>query len=192
MGITGIVVVVVLAVGALLALVVIGYYNSFVTKRNMSEQAFSTIDVMLKKRCDLVPNLVATAKQYMTHENETLTQIAAFRSRITDPKASPDSRVAANNQMNRLIGDIMVQVEKYPDLKANQNFTELGRTLNDLEEQLSAARRTFNAAVTSFNNSVEMFPGSLVANSFGFKRLALLEIPAEDRKNPDVHALFNR
>ena len=184
-----IVVVVVIVVPALF---LIGYYNGFVSKRNMSEQAFSTIDVMLKKRYDLIPNLVATVQQYMTHESETLTRIAQYRSRIADPKAGADSRVSANNELNRLLGNIMVQVENYPELKADKHFSELAATLNNLEEQLSAARRTYNAVVTSFNTSVEMFPGNIFAKLFNFKRLALLETPPEERQTPDVKALFNR
>ena len=186
-GLVILIVVVVLAVG-----VYVLYYNGFVNKRNMAEQAFSTIDVMLKKRCDLVPNLVATVRQYMEHEASTLTKISEYRSRAMDPKAGTDARVSANNEMGRLLGGLMVQVENYPELKANVNFLNLQGSLNEIEEQLSAARRAFNAAVTDYNTSVEMFPGSIIASNHGFKRRALLEIAPADRERPDVHSLFKR
>lgn len=182
---------VVLSIAILAILIVVFYYNSFISKRNMAEQAFSTIDVMLKKRCDLIPNLVATVQQYMKHESGTLTRIAELRGRAADSDADANSRVAANNEMNKLLGGIMVQVENYPDLKANQNFTQLQNSLNNMEEQLSAARRAFNAAVVGFNTSIEMFPGNLVAGLFGFKRKDVLVTDPEDRKVPDVKALFN-
>ncbi len=184
--------IVLLAIVVVLGLLLVVYYNSFVNRNNQVAQAFSTIDVMLKKRCDLVPNLVASVRQYMAHENATLTRIADLRSRAADSKASPGDRVGADNEMNRLLGGLMIQVENYPELKADSNFLQLDSSLHSLEEQLSAARRTYNAAVTSFNNSVEMFPGNLVARLFGFVRQNLLEIPPEDRKTPDVKALFNR
>lgn len=175
-----------------LVLVGIGYYNAFVARRNAVEQAFSTIDVMLQKRFDLVPNLVATVQQYMRHEGDTLTRIAELRGRAADERADSDSRVQAANAMNRLIGGIMLQVENYPELKANANFTELQQSLEGMEEQIAAARRAFNAAVTLFNNSVEMFPGNIVAGLFGFRRRTLLETPEAERKNPDVKSLFSR
>ncbi|MCL2000424.1 MAG: LemA family protein [Planctomycetes bacterium] len=174
------------------ALLLVLYYNSFVTRNNHVMQAFSTIDVMLKKRCDLTPNLVASVERYMRHESSTLTRIAELRAKAGDGRASPDARVGAGNELGRLLGGLMLQVENYPQLKADTNFLQLGKTMHSLEEQLSAARRTYNAAVTSFNNSVELFPGNLAARLFGYGRRNLLEIPAEDRKVPDVKALFER
>lgn len=175
-----------------LGLIVVAYYNGFISRRNRAEQAFSTIDVMLKKRCDLVPNLVAAVQGYVRHEAGTLTRIAELRSRAGDAKASPESRVAADNEMRQLLGGLMVQVENYPDLQANVNFLDLQASLHALEEQLSAARRIYNSAVTSFNTATELFPGNLVAGIFGFRRQPLLEIPPEDRKVPDVGALLRR
>ena len=176
----------------ILILAGIGYYNSFVSKRNMVEQSFSTIDVMLKNRYDLIPNLVATVRQYMDHEAATLTRIAELRARAGDSRADVDARVNAINELNRLVGNLMVQVESYPELKANANFLELQSTLHNTEEQLSAARRAFNATVTNFNTSIEMFPGNVIAKLFAFKRRALLETPPEERRTPDVHELFRR
>lgn len=182
---------VLVALAASLALLAIAYYNGFVAKRNGVHQAFSTIDVMLKKRADLLPNLVATVQQYMKHEAGTLERITQLRSRVTDARADEDARVQANNELTRLLGGLMLQVENYPDLKANRNFTQLADSLHVMEEQLSAARRTYNATVTVYNNAIQMFPGNLVAARFGFAPRALLEIAPEDRKTPDVKALFN-
>lgn len=182
--------IVILALVLACAIVGVSYYNSFVSKRNMVEQSYSTIDVFLKKRHDLVPNLVATVQQYMKHEGETLTRIAQLRSRILDPKADTEAKVSADNEMGHLIGNIMLQVENYPDLKSNLNFTELQTSLESMEEQLTASRRAYNASVTNFNTSIEMFPGNIVAGMFGFKRRSVLETPEAERRAPDVKALF--
>ena len=168
----------------------IGYYNSFISKRNMVEQSFSTIDVMLKNRFDLIPNLVATVQQYMRHEQDTLTRIADLRGRATDSRADTDAKVTATNEMNRLVGGIMLQVENYPDLKADARFAELQSSLEGMEAQIAAARRAFNASVTHFNTSIEMFPGNIVATLFNFKRRAVLETPEAERSAPSVKELF--
>lgn len=173
----------------LAVIVVIAYYNGFIAKRNMADNAFATIDVMLKKRCDLIPNLVATVKEYMQHEQQTFARIAELRSRAMEAK-TPDEAVAAHRDLGAAVRSLMVQVEQYPQLKANENFMLLQRSLNEIEEQLSAARRTFNAAVTEWNNSVQMFPGNILAGVFGFAGRSLLETSADDRKNPDVKSLF--
>lgn len=165
------------------------YYNSFVGKRNSADLAFSTIDVLLKKRYDLIPNLVASVKQYMTHESETFTKVAELRTRAM-AAPSADEAVALNNQLGAALRGLMVQVERYPELKANENFLQLQRSLNEMEEQLSAARRSYNASVTEWNNAVQMFPGNLFAGLFGFARRALLETPEAERANPDVGGLF--
>ena len=182
--------IVVIVIAVIVVLALVAFFNSFIAKRNMADQAFSTIDVMLKKRCDLVPNLVASVQQYMKHESATLTRIAELRARAGDSKTEANQRLAADGEMNRLIGNLMVQVEQYPELKADTHIHELNGSLSGMEEQISASRRTFNAAVTSFNNSVDMFPGNLFAGLFGFKRRALLETSPEDRRVPDVKALF--
>ena len=187
MGIALIIVLGVLVIGALM---VLGIYNGLVGKRNRIQEAFSTIDVMLKKRYDLIPNMVATVKQYMTHESETLTRIAGLRTRAMDPNLPMDERVRVDNELMKGLRGLMVQDEAYPDLKANENFMHLQRTLNEVEEQLSAARRAFNAAVLEMNNAVEMFPSNIVAGMFNFKRHEMFEIPEVERVAPDVKSLF--
>lgn len=167
------------------------YYNMFITQKNRANQSYSDIDVFLKKRSDLIPNLVGTVERYMKHENETLTRITQLRARMTDSTQNLDSRVAADKEMNQLLGGLMIQLENYPELKADTQFMELFSSLESMEGQLSAARRTYNAVVTGYNNSVEMFPGNIMAGIFSFKRRDLLEATAEERQNPSVKQLFS-
>ena len=171
-------------------LVVFAMYNTLVGKKNQVENAFATIDTLLKKRYDLIPNLVATVKQYMEHEAGTLTKITELRAKALSGSISSDDSVALNNQLGKMLGNIMVAVENYPDLKANQNFLQLQGTLNEIEEQLSAARRAFNASVTDFNNAVEMFPTNIMAGMMGYRRRQLFEASEAERETPDVKDLF--
>ncbi|HIK55997.1 MAG TPA: LemA family protein [Synechococcales cyanobacterium M55_K2018_004] len=164
-------------------------YNSLVGKKNQVEQAFSSIDVLLKKRCDLIPNLVATVKNYMQFEQKTLVEVTRLRSRAI--QAQGDTRIDLENQISRAIGNIMVAVEAYPELKANQNFITLQESLNEIEEQISAARRFYNSAVTDYNNAVEMFPTNLVASQMNYRLRRLFEATEQDRRNVDVGSLFN-
>lgn len=181
-----------------IALVIVGiavllfifFSNTVVGKKNAVENAYSSIDVMLKKRYDLIPNLVETVKTYMNYEKDTLTKITELRAKATSPNISADEKIAIENQLNTQMRGIMVAVENYPDLKANSNFLQLQGSWNEIEEQISAARRAYNAAVNDYNNSVEMFPTSFFANMKGYKRKASIEIPEEERKNISAKDLF--
>lgn len=176
-----------------LAVLVLSYfviYNGLIGKKNQVENAFASIDTMLKKRYDLIPNLVATVKQYAGHESDTLTEITELRSKAMSGGLSSDEQVQVNNQISKAMGGIMVAVESYPDLKANENFLQLQRSLNEIEEQISASRRAFNSSVTDFNNAIEMFPSSIVANMMKYQRKQLFEIPSEERENVNVGELF--
>jgi LemA protein len=178
-------------VGAGVAFVVgIGVFNSLIGRKNAVENSFSTIDVMLKKRSDLIPGLVATVKQYATHEQETLTNLTSLRARAGEARRGSDESVALNNEITSALGRVMVVAESYPVLRASENFQQLQRSLNEIEEQLSAARRAFNAAVTSYNDGVEMFPTSVVARLMGLRRRQVFELPEAERARPDVAALF--
>lgn len=183
--------------GCLAALVVVPLlfvafaYNTLVSKRNQADNAFASMDVQLKKRYDLIPNLVATVQQYTKHESETLTKITELRAKASSPSTPPEEAVHLNNELNRAMGRLMVQVEAYPDLKASENFNQLQRSLNEVEEQLSASRRAFNAAVTDYNDSVQMVPTNLVAGMFGFRPREVFEIAEKERQNVDVKQLFN-
>jgi LemA protein len=181
---------IVVGVVVVVLLVVFGMYNSLVGKKNDCENAFSSIDTMLKKRYDLIPNLVASVKQYMTHERGLLEEVTALRAQATGGGVSSEDAVHLDNQISKALGGIMVAVESYPELKASDNMQQLQRTLNETEEQISAARRTFNAAVTDYNNAVEMFPTNIMAGMMNYRRRELFVIPETERANPNVAQLF--
>lgn len=180
-----------LVIIGIVGLLLILMYNSLVGKKNNVENAFGSVDVMLKKRHDLIPNLVETVKQYMTHEKDTLLQITEMRARAISGDMSSDEKVSLENQLTKAIGGIMVAVENYPDLKASNSFELLQRSWNEAEEQISAARRSFNAAVTTYNNGVEMFPTNLIAKVLNYSRKEVFEIPDTERKNISAKDLFN-
>ncbi len=159
-------------------------YNSLVSARNMVNTSFSTIDVMLKKRYDLIPNLVATVKGYAKHESEVLQKVTELRKQAMSSGHDPDRAVHLNNRMGQLLAGLMVRVESYPQLKANENFLRLQASLNEVEEQLAAARRAFNAAIKDYNNLVQMFPTNMVASMAGFRTRQFFHIPKVERKNP--------
>ncbi|MBW7991955.1 MAG: LemA family protein [Planctomycetes bacterium] len=177
-------------IGAVFFLTVVFIYNSLIAKKNQVKNVFGTIDALLKKRYDLLPNLVATVKGYMQHEKELLTEITEVRAKAVSGRMSDDEQVVLDNKLSKMLGGIMVAVENYPDLKANQNFMQLQRTMNELEEQISAARRAYNAAVTNFNNAVEMFPTNLAASMMGYKAKKVFEISPEQREDVDADKIF--
>ena len=156
-------------------------FNTFVHKDNMAKNVFATIDVLLKKRADLVPNLVEVVKGYAKHEETVLTKIAELRSNAPADNASEEDKIDFDRRLSSGLGRLMVIVENYPDLKADKNFLELQMTLTELEDQISAARRAYNAAVTDFNNTLEMFPTNIFGALFGFKRKSLFQIDAGQR-----------
>jgi LemA protein len=170
----------------LLLLFVALTYNGLVARRNRCESAFSTIDVMLKKRYGLIPNLVETVKGYAAHERETFEELARLRAEAAGGRLSSEQAVAANNRITALLGNVLAVVESYPQLKASANFMHLQRSLNEIEEQVAAARRAFNAAVMDLNNSVQMFPGSIIAGIFGVRPRSFLDAPPQERVAPDV------
>lgn len=176
---------------AVLGIMAVVVRNGLIGKKNQVENAFASIDTMLKKRYDLIPNLVATIKQYTSHEKNTLTEITALRAKAMSGDVSSDEKVQLNNQISKVMGGIMVAVENYPELKANESFLQLQRTLNETEEQISASRRAFNASVTDFNNAIEMFPSSIVAGMMHYTRKQLFEIPETERQNVNVGKLFD-
>lgn len=176
----------------LLIIVIISMYNGLINKRNQVENVFGSMDAMLKKRYDLIPNLVSSVQEYMKHEKGVLTEITNLRSRAMSPDISNDEKVEINNQLSKALGGMRIAVENYPDLKANQNFLQLQAAMNEIEEQISAARRAFNAVVTEFNNSVEMFPSSIIAGMMGLKRKNVFEISDSERENVNIKSLFNK
>jgi LemA protein len=161
-------------------------YNTLVSRRNGVDNVFGSMDAMLKKRWDLVPNLVATVQGYAKHEKSLFETVTQMRSRAMGGQMKADEMVQYDNAVSQLMGVFRATVENYPQLKAGENFLHLQRTLNELEEQISAARRAFNAAVTDYNNAVQMFPTNIVASMFGFQIKTLLELSQQERQNPDV------
>ena len=174
----------------LLALVVFGMYNSLIGRRNAVENAFAGIDTTLKMRYDLIPNLVASVKQYMQHEAGTLTRIAELRAKAVSGGLSTNEQVDVSNEMSRTMRGLMVAVENYPQLRASEDFQQLQRSLNEVEDRLSASRRAFNASVLDYNNSVEMFPTNVMANMMGLRRRSMFEIPEAERQNVNVGQMF--
>ncbi len=179
-----IIIVVILLIG-------IFFYNSLIAKKNQVTNAFSAIDVMLKKRFDLIPNLVEVVKQYTTYEQGTLTKIVELRAKAISGNVSNAEKAELDAQLSSIMKGLMVNVENYPDLKANTNFINLQTTWTESEEQIAAARRTYNSSVTDYNNSIMMFPGSLFAGMLNFQPIAVLETAAEERKNISAKELFN-
>lgn len=170
-----------LIVVGLLLLILALMYNSLIGKRNQVDSLFSTVDVMLKKRYDLIPNLVDAVKGYMQHERETLEKLTDLRTQALSSQSS-DERVAIENQMAAPLRQIMVAVENYPELKANENFLHLQASLNEVEEQISAARRAFNAAVLVYNNAVDMFPTNIMANTMRMQKRGFFEVAEQERQ----------
>lgn len=179
-----------IVIAAVLLLLSVVLYNGLVRRKNDVENAFGSVDVMLKKRHELIPNLVETVKTYMKHEKSLLNELTELRTRAQNSDLPEDERVDLENRITKGISGIMVAVENYPDLKANQNFLQLQGAWNEAEEQISAARRTFNAAVTAYNNAVETFPSNLMAGIMGYQRRKVFEIPEVERKSPDARDLF--
>ncbi|WP_316792736.1 LemA family protein [Pedobacter frigoris] len=169
----------------------IGIYNSLIGKKNQVTNAFSAIDVMLKKRFDLLPNLVETVKKYMQYEGDLLTKVVELRAQAGNSNLSNEQKLDIDRQLSSSVRGIMVNVENYPDLKANQNFLNLQSTWTESEEQIAAARRTYNAAVTDYNNAIMMFPGSMFAGMLNYQQISVLENTEEERKNISAKDLFN-
>lgn len=170
----------VLVILAVLVFFVIGLYNRLVKLRNNRENAFADIDVQLKQRLDLVPQLVEAVKGYMKHESSVLTEITNARANAM--KATTlDEKITADSQLSSALQGLRVAVEAYPDLKASQNFIQLQEEISDIENKLAAARRFFNSATKELNNAVETFPSNLLAGMFGFKRETMFDLGADQR-----------
>ena len=181
--------IIIIAVVVVIILAIIGMYNNLVKLRNNRENAFADIDVQLKQRYDLVPQLVATVKGYATHEKELLENITAARTAGVNA-TSIDDKIKADQQLTSALAGLKVQVEAYPDLKANQNFMQLQGELADIENKLAAVRRYFNSATRELNTAVQSFPSNIFAGMFGFHKEAMYEIEASQRaeveKAPEI------
>lgn len=181
--------IIILVVVAVLVIWAIGIYNNLVKLRNNRENAFANIDVQLKQRHDLIPQLVATVKGYAEHEKTLLENVTAARTAAMNA-TSIDDKIQAENALSTALSGLRVAVEAYPDLKANANFMQLQNEISDIENKLAATRRFFNSATKELNNAVQTFPSNLFANMFGFQREQMFEVPAGERttydKVPDI------
>jgi LemA protein len=175
-----------------IALLLVLMYNSLVGKKNQVENIFGSVDAVLKKRYDLIPNLVSSVQQYMAHEKNLLNNITELRSKAMKPDLSDHEKIVLDKEITSTLGSIMVAVENYPDLKANENVMHLQRTLHEVEAQISAARRAYNQAVTDYNNAIEMVPTNFMASMMNYKRKEVFAIAETERQNVNVNDLFSQ
>lgn len=174
-----------------LGLIVIGMYNALIRLKNRVDEAWSDIDVQLKRRYDLIPNLVETVKGYAAHERETLEKVVQARNAAMAAQSGGDAKkqAEAENVLSSTLKSIFALAESYPNLKANENFLELQRELSDTENKIQASRRFYNGNVRDFNTKLQIFPTNLIGNMLGFKSREFFEI-AEEKERENVSVKF--
>ena len=177
--------IIIVIVVLLLVFYVIGTYNGLVNLRNKVKDGWAQVDVLLKRRNDLIPNLVETVKGYAAHEKETLDAVIKARNQAVNAKTREEEMKSAN-ELTGALGKLFALSENYPDLKANTNFLDLQNNLRDTEDKISYARQFYNDAVLVYKNKLEMFPSNIIANMFGFKPEAFFEATEEEKKTPEV------
>lgn len=173
-----------LSVIVIIILVLIIIYNNLIQKKNAIDNAYFSMDVMLKKRYDLIPQLVETVRGYMTHEKDVLMQLTELRQKVIVENLNTNDKVELDNKINSVLQNVFASFENYPQLKASENFLKLQGAINEAEEQLAASRRFYNAAVNEYHNGIEMFPSSLVASWMGLKHKTFFSIADEHRQVP--------
>jgi LemA protein len=176
---------IVLALVVLLVIIAIGIYNSLVVKRNRVRNGWSQIDVQLKRRIDLIPNLVETVKGYAAHEKAIFERIAEARSLAINAKGPAES-AKANNVLSDTLKTLFAVVESYPNLKANENFLKLQEELSGTENKIAFSRQFYNDVVMDYNNSTQLFPSNLLAGMFNFKPAEFYNVPETEREAPKV------
>ncbi len=169
----------------ILILFVITTYNSLVVLRNKVKDQWAQIDVQLKRRCDLIPNLVETVKGYAKHESKTLEDVIKARNSVLDAK-NPKDEMEASNSLSSSLTKLFALSESYPDLKANENFVSLQESLKETEDKISYARQFYNDNVMNYKNKLEVFPSNVIASMFNFKPEPFFEATSEERKNVEV------
>ena len=170
----------------LVILYIISTYNSLVKLKNKVDYSIGGIDSILKKRFDLIPNLISSVQEYMQFEKDTLNKIVELR------QIGKDQIIKKDSESTSLLKSLLVNVEDYPDLKANQSFIQLQQSLNEVEEQLSAARRTYNANVYKYNNKIEIFPSNILAKIISYQTLPMFEIDDVEKSSLNVKELFKK
>ncbi len=169
----------------LIVVYVVGVYNGLVVLRTRIQEAFSNIDVQLKRRADLIPNLVETVKGYAKHEKEVFLNVTKARTSLMSAKSLPE-KAEANNQLTTALKSLFAVAEAYPDLKASSNFQELQQELEDTEDKVAYSRQFYNSNVLDYNAKIQMFPSSILANMFGFKSYEFFQTANEDREKVTV------
>ena len=177
--------IVVIAILVLIVLYVLMTYNSLVKLRNRVKDQWSQIDVQLKRRFDLIPNLVNTIKGYTKHESETLEKVVQARNTYVTAK-SPDEKMKANNELSGMLTKLFALSESYPDLKANTNFIDLQSELQETENKIAMARQFYNDTVLTYNNKIEMVPSNIIAGMFHFQKQEFFQVVEEERQNVKV------
>ena len=178
--------IIIAAVVAILVIRVIASYNGFIKAKNNVEESFSTMDVYLKKRYDLIPNLVETVKGYAKHETETLNKVISARN-MAEGAATMEDKIQGENMLTGTLRSLFAVAENYPDLKANENFMDLQGQLRQVEEDIANARKYYNAVVKLYNNKCEMFPTNILAGLFHFDQKPMFEVETEaERQNVKV------
>jgi len=172
---------IIIGIAALFVLYAIIIFNSLVRGRNRTTEAWSDIETHLKRRHELIPNLVETVKGYAKHESSTLEKVVAARNMAMSKSGGPENHSAAENALSQTLKSIFALSESYPDLKANQNFIELQREITDTEDKIQASRRFFNSVVLTFNNRVQIFPSNIIAGIFSFRKLEFFELDEAER-----------
>lgn len=170
----------------IILLILVLMYNGFVSRRNRLRNAFASIDVQLKKRWDLVPQLVETVRAYASHEKGVFERVTRARRGIEAVESDSPERFNYEQDLGAAVSQVMMLAEDYPELKAGEQFLNLQRNLTEVESQIAASRRAFNAVVTAWNEGVEMFPGSVMAGICGFRVQDWFETPESQRKVTDV------
>ena len=180
-----IIIIIVVVIIVIIGLYILSLYNKLVRLTNKIEEAFSTMDVYLKKRWDLIPNLLETTKGYMKHEKEVLTELTDLRKKGYD-KLSNEEKIQTNEKMSTGLEKLMAVAENYPDLKANTNFQQLSSNLTKVEEDIANARKYYNGTVRTYNDTVEMFPSNIIAKKFGYTTKEMFEVDEKERENVQV------
>lgn len=173
---------IILAIIVVICIYVFVLYNSFVKLNEKVKEAFATMDVYLKKRYDLIPNIVKTVKGYAEHEKDTLKAIVELRSNVYD-KMSDEEKLRTNEQLSNNINRIMILAESYPTLKADENFKDLSNQLTKIEDEIANSRKYYNAVIRIYNNKVQMFPNNIFAKMFGYKPKVMFEANVNEREN---------
>ena len=185
MSTSSVVIIIIAGILVLLAFYAIGVYNKLVNAKNKVENQFSQIDIQLKRRTDLIPNLVETVKGYAKHENNTFKEVVEARNKAVSA-TSVNEKVEANTELTGALNKLFALAESYPELKANENFLSLQNDLKDTEDKITYARQFYNDSAMSFNNLASMFPSNIVANIFNFKKFDYFKIDEEEKAVPKV------